>query len=393
MTARFFKSKEMRRPFLVRSQRHDSNPFFGEAHSTMAVFLSIKASIGLKYGMRHSGRSQGLPATGPVVRCAKTRVAPNYSPKVDIKAIPRIPTAGFLPREQLGDLVFAGTAELKRARFKGAVICVSDGILDPEFAKTPDLLPRMSGLSVLSRSQLELEMHLCLSQVTPEEAAAYVFAGADIVTLHLESFLMPNVGHSVDHEALLMCLEAVVSAGGRAGIAVYPTMSPNAALTRLGASVSLHLLSHLTVIMGDVALATPDRRWRYIPAMENKINDARALLADLEFEAEHIKVVALGRFNAHTISHAAAAAVDTVTIADLDVYRFVDDEYARGDKSYDVREAGKWREVKLYGRPDLSIAEAAHSDAMHRGTAARNIKRYLARQWGQRKHPDFGELE
>ena len=41
-----------------------------------------------------------------------------------------------------------------------------------------------------------------------------------------------------------------------------------------------------------------------------------------------------------------------------------------------------WK-VKLYGRPDLSIAEAAHSDAMHRGTAARNIKRY-ARQWGQR---------
>jgi len=206
---------------------------------------------------------------------------------VDIKANPRIPTAGFSPREQLGDLVFAGTAELKRARFEGAVICVSDGILDPEFAKTPDLLPRMSGLRVLSRSQLELEMHLCLSQVTPEEAAAYVFAGADIVTLHLESFLMPNVGHSVDHEALLMCLEAVVGAGGRAGIAVYPTMSPNATLTRLGENGSLHLLSHLTVIMGDVALATPDRRWRYIPVMEDKIIDARALLADLGFEAEY----------------------------------------------------------------------------------------------------------
>ena len=124
----------MRRPFLVRSQRHDSNPFFGEAHSTMA-FSFDQASIGLKDGMRHSGRSQGLPATGPVVRCAKTRVAPNYSPKVDIKAIPRIPTAGFLPREQLGDLVFAGTAELKRARFKGAVICVSDGILDPDLRR------------------------------------------------------------------------------------------------------------------------------------------------------------------------------------------------------------------------------------------------------------------
>ena len=359
----------------------------------MAFSLSIKASIVLKDGMRHSGRSQGLPAAGSIVRCAKSRVAQNYSPKVDIKANPRIPTAGFSPREQLGDLVFAGTAELKRARFEGAVLCVSDGILDPEFAKTPDLLPRMSGLRVLSRSQLELEMHLCLSQVTPEEAAAYVFAGADIVTLHLESFLMPNVGHSVDHEALLMCLEAVVGAGGRAGIAVYPTMSPNATLTRLGGNGSLHLLSHLTVIMGDVALATPDRRWRYIPVMEDKIIDARALLADLGFEAEHIKVVALGKFNAHTISHAAAAAVDTVTIADLDVYRFVDDGYPGGAMSYDVRGAGEWREVKLYGRPDLSIAEAAHSDAMHRATAARTITRYLARQWGQSGHPDFGELE
>ena len=55
-----------------------------------------------------------------------------------------------------------------------------------------------------------------------------------------------------------MCLEAVVSVAG-GSIAVYPTMSPNAALTRLRA-VSLALLSHLTVIMGDVALATPDRR-------------------------------------------------------------------------------------------------------------------------------------
>jgi hypothetical protein len=85
--------------------------------------------------------------------------------------------------------------------------------------------------------------------------------------------------------------------------------------------------------------------------------------------------------------------VDTVTIADLDVYRFVDDGYPGGAMSYDVRGAGEWREVKLYGRPDLSIAEAAHSDAMHRATAARNIKRYLARQWGQSGHPDFGELE
>lgn len=355
----------------------------------MACSLSIKAATGQTVVMRHSGRSREHPTAGPVVRCAKPRLAPIYSARLQINAQPRIPTASLLPVGNMGDCLFAETLELKRARFNGAVICVNDGVLDPEAAKTTDLLPQMSGLQMLSRSQLELEVHLCLRQVNSDEAASYVLAGADIVTLHLESFLMPNVGYGVDYEALVLCLEAVVNAGGRAGVAVYPTMCPNGTLTRLGALGSLHLLSHLTVIMGDIALATPDRRWRYIPAMEDKVNYARDTLTFLGLEAEHIKVVALGKFNTTTISRVALAAVDAITIADIDVYRYVDEGYAGNDMRYNVREAGELKEGKLYGRPDLSVAEAAHNDAVHRATAARDIMHYLARQWPERNHPKF----
>lgn len=354
----------------------------------MTCYLSIKAAAGRTVVMRHSGRSRGHPTAGPVVRCSKPRLAPIYSPRLQINAQPRIPTASLLPVVNMGDRLFAETLELKRARFNGAVICVNDGVLDPEAAKTTDLLPKMSGLQMLSRSQLELEVHLCLRQINPNEAVSYVLAGAGIVTLHLESFLMPN-GYGVDYEALVLCLEGIVNAGGRAGVAVYPTMCPNGTLTKLGALGSLHLVSHLTVIMGDIALATPDRRWRYISAMEDKVSYARDTLTFLGLEAEHIKVVALGKFNTTTISRVALATVDAITIADIDGYRFLDEGYAGNDMRYSVQEAGELIEGKLYGRPDLSVAEAAHNDAVQRAIAARNIIQYLARQWPEHNHPKF----
>ena len=358
----------------------------------MVPAIAIKATNVFDTCEKRRSSSQIHSTSGRVVLCAQHRMAPSYPARLRINAQPQLHTSSLsLSQVTLGDRLAFDTTELKLARFKRAVILVSDAILDPETARTPDLLPGTCNLSVLSRSKLELELHLCLSHITPYQAAAYVLAGANVVTFHLESFVMPNMMHGVDYDALIACMEAVCNAGGTAGIAVFPTLSPNAALKILGESGYLELLSHLTIFMGDIALNSSCGSWRYIPAMEDKVRSARETLGSLGFsQSGHVQIVVYGKFNTVTVARAALAEVDSITITDLSDYGFFDERYGIKGMRCDVQEADVLRRMELYGRPNASVAAAVHHDAMHRATAARNIKRHLARQWPESKHPRFG---
>ena len=336
-------------------------------------------------------RSSPMHSTsGRVVLCAQPRVAPTYPTRLRINAQPQLHASGPLCQVNMGDRLAVGTSELKLARFNRAVLTVSDGILDPETARTPDLLPGALNLSVLSRSQLDLELHLCLSHITPDQAAAYVLAGANVVTFHLETFVMPNMIYGVDYDALIACMESVCNAGGTAGIAVFPTLSPNAALQILAETCHLELLSHVTILMGDVVLSSTCGGWRYIPAMEDKVRSARDTLGSLGFsQSGHIEIFAYGKFNTVTVAHAALAEVDSITITDLAEYGFFDKGHGVEGMRFDVKESSALRPMELYGRTNASIAATVHHDALHRAVAARNIKRHLARQWPENKHPRF----
>ena len=115
----------MRRPFLVRSQRHDSNLSSRSALNN-GVFLSIKASIGLKDGMRHGERSED---SRDRTRCSLTqKLESRQTTRQDIKAIPRYP----LPVFYLVNSWATCIRWYRGARAHALVhICVSDGILTP----------------------------------------------------------------------------------------------------------------------------------------------------------------------------------------------------------------------------------------------------------------------
>lgn len=308
---------------------------------------------------------------------------PNFSPALRLNA------KSFWSEDcRIAELHLCDLQSIKKARFDSAVLCVDDGILDSEASVTSSLLPGSWGLSVLPRSPIELEVLLGIERIVPDEAASYVLAGAHTVTLHLESFFNDHV---VDIDALAICLEGIVLAGGVAGIAVYPTTCPKNTLRALAKLGMLHLLSRLTVIMGDAVLASTDfHRWRYIPSMEDKMHGIICTLSEIGDEANHIKTVALGEFNTYTISLAARNEVDEITILDIDKYRFRDDGYV--GSTYDLSIAGDPFEVELYSRPNSSIAEAVHQDAMHRARAARRVTQYLHRQIDPRDNVSLPEL-
>tara|TARA_B110000459_G_C16210610_1_gene316328 strand:- start:68 stop:487 length:420 start_codon:yes stop_codon:yes gene_type:complete len=114
-----------------------------------------------------------------------------------------------------------------------------------------------------------------------------------------------------------------------------------------------------------------------IPAMEDNVWSTRDTLSS---QSGHVRIAAYGKFNTVTVARAALAEVDSITITDLTEYGFF-------DEGYGVKEA-----MEFYSRPNASIAAMVHHDAMHRATAARNIKRHLVRQWPEGKHPRFGKM-
>jgi hypothetical protein len=131
-----------------------------------------------------------------------------------------------------------------------------DGILDPHEVATPELLPNSTHLLALQASGIEFELHLCFNTISPEIATAYVLAGVHTVTLHLESFWLPNGWGNVDFDKLIKCIEAIVRSCGRVGLCVYPTATLEEALVKLKKYGALQLISQITIIMDELVLAS-----------------------------------------------------------------------------------------------------------------------------------------
>ena len=268
---------------------------------------------------------------------------------------------------------------LRKAGFDRAVLCIADGVLDQKMLVTPDLLPGADlQLQELAQLPIKLEAHLFLEKIGPGDLKTYTAAGVHTVTLHIESFWLQGNWGRVDYDCLFECVDAIVDTGSHVGLAVYPTTPVKDVVRDLIESGWLEKISQITVIMGELVLASTRQQWRYVPKMERKVAELQQLLKSSV--NNNLEIVVMGNFNTFTLTLAARLPADSISITDLFKYRFVDDGYVGPGGAYDIKAAGISRSATLYAPSDLNVLEAVYFDAKRRSFAARNIGNYLERE-------------
>ena len=325
----------------------------------------------LNFGLYH--RRSGMRSRRQQVLVCDLRTSyggeDTHQRRIHLRAVP---PSGGLPFERL--------KRLQESRFERAVLCAHDGILDPHEVATPELLPNSTHLLALQASGIEFELHLCFNTISPEIATAYVLAGVHTVTLHLESFWLPNGWGNVDFDKLVKCIEAIVRSCGRVGLCVYPTATLEEALVKLKKYGALQLISQITIIMDELVLASKVKHCRYIPITEHKITALKKQLTEFGGVAANIEVVAYASLNTCNVAYAVAAGADALVISDIDRYNLVERR-----KTFEVtQDCGceeDFVEIGLHGRSDLNEVDAVYVDAFHRVHAAKDISGYLERQF------------
>ena len=381
---------------------------FSSTHASVGGQHDRVGARGNTYGAIHNRTSDWNTRHRPSpVKSNRTRARSTSVPDISGCILSKgVPNFHAIP--PIGAPVLEGLRELAQAGFKRGVVYISDGLLGDEITATPEFYHDRSSLNVFKEAPLSLEAHVSMRSVSAKDVEAY-FAYFRSVTLQLESFWTEEGWGIIDVDIFLECIRTASAAGGRIGIAVYPSTPVNCVAEFLHEKGYLQYVSHFTIFMGGTtcenpfsaqmarqvgqlqagripldhvpnvdSLSSTMRQWRYMPAMERKVTELRQLLSSLE--SNFTEIVGIGAFDTFSISFVARTGVDSIVITDIERYKFVDDDWTDLTSMSDSRKASKLIEMPLYGRTDRGTAKAVYSDAIHRSFAARNIVHHLERQ-------------